>query len=150
MHFTNSIYDYSEAKEYIPGGVDSPVRAFKSVGGTPIFIEKGEGAHLIDIDGNRFIDFVQSWGPLVLGHGDKNIENAAIKAVKNGLSFGAPTLQETTLAKKVNSLFPNIDKIRFVSSGTEATMSAIRVARGFTGRDDINKFEGCYHGHSAS
>ena len=150
MNFTNSINAYSEAKEYIPGGVDSPVRAFKSVGGTPIFIEKGEGAHLIDIDGNRYIDFVQSWGPLVLGHGDKNIENAAIKAVKNGLSFGAPTLQETTLAKKVNSLFPNIDKIRFVSSGTEATMSAIRVARGFTGRDDIIKFEGCYHGHSDS
>ncbi len=141
---------FKEAKEVIPGGVDSPVRAFKSVGGTPVFIEKGEGAYLFDIDGNKYIDFVQSWGPLIFGHCDKDIEEAVISSVKKGLSFGAPTEIETKLATEICMMFDNIDKVRFVSSGTEAVMSAIRLARGFTNRDDIVKFEGCYHGHSDS
>lgn len=150
MHYIKSIKAYEEAKEVIPGGVDSPVRAFKSVGGTPLFIEKGEGAELIDIDGNRYIDYVQSWGPLIFGHSDKKIETAVIKAVKKGLSFGAPTEAETKLASLIVSMFENMEKVRFVSSGTEAVMSAIRLARGFTCKDDIVKFEGCYHGHSDS
>lgn len=139
---------FQEAQELIPGGVNSPVRAFKSVGGTPIFINEGEGAYLKDVDGNKYLDFVQSWGPLIFGHRDEAIEKAVIEAVKHGLSFGAPTLAETELAKLVVSFFDSIDKVRFVSSGTEAVMSAIRLARGFTGRDDIVKFTGCYHGHS--
>lgn len=139
---------FAEAQTLIPGGVDSPVRAFKSVGTTPIFITEGEGAYLKDVDGNRYIDYVQSWGPLLFGHRDETIESAVIDAVKHGLSFGAPTLAETELAKLVVSFFDSIDKVRFVSSGTEAVMSAIRLARGFTGRDDIVKFTGCYHGHS--
>lgn len=150
MNTKSSIDAFNKAQELIPGGVNSPVRAFKSVGGTPIFIEKGEGGYLVDIDGNRYIDYVQSWGPLIFGHADESIENAVIKAVRNGLSFGAPTLAETELAKLVIDLIPSIEKIRFVSSGTEAVMSAIRLARGYTGRDDIIKFEGCYHGHSDS
>lgn len=150
MSIEKSLSAFNAAKEVIPGGVDSPVRAFKSVGGTPIFIAKGEGAYLVDIDGNRYVDFVQSWGPLIFGHGDKTIENAVIEAVKDGLSFGAPTEVETELATEISALFDNIDKIRFVSSGTEAVMSAIRLARGFTNRDDIVKFTGCYHGHSDS
>ncbi len=141
---------FDEAQSLIPGGVNSPVRAFKSVGGIPIFITEGEGAYLKDVDGNRYIDFVQSWGPLLFGHRDESIENAVINAVKHGLSFGAPTEAETELAKLVVSFFDSIDKVRFVSSGTEAVMSAIRLARGFTGRDDIVKFTGCYHGHSDS
>ena len=141
---------FEAAKKVIPGGVDSPVRAFKSVGGTPLFIEKGEGAYLVDIDGNRYIDFVQSWGPLIFGHCDADIENAVIESAKKGLSFGAPTTVETALAEEIVDLFESVDKVRFVSSGTEAVMSAIRLARGFTGRDDIVKFEGCYHGHSDS
>ncbi len=139
---------FLEAQELIPGGVNSPVRAFKSVGGTPIFITKGEGAYMHDIDGNKYVDYVQSWGPLIFGHRDESIEAAVIEAVKHGLSFGAPTEAETKLAKLVVSFFDSIDKVRFVSSGTEAVMSAIRLARGFTGRDDIVKFTGCYHGHS--
>ncbi len=150
MQIENSKIAFLEAKQYIPGGVDSPVRAFKSVGGTPVFMDRGESAYIIDIDGNRYIDFVQSWGPLIFGHCDKDIENAVIKAVKNGLSFGAPTTVETELAKEICEMFDNIDKIRFVSSGTEAVMSAIRLARGFTLKDNIIKFEGCYHGHSDS
>jgi len=146
----NSIDAFREAREFIPGGVDSPVRAFKGVGGTPVFIDRGEGAYLIDIDGNRYIDFVQSWGPLIFGHCDSDIENAVIEAVKKGLSFGAPTLIETALAKEITTLFDNVDKVRFVSSGTEAVMSAIRLARGATNRDGIIKFAGCYHGHSDS
>lgn len=141
---------YNEALQYIPGGVDSPVRAFKSVGGTPPFIERGEGAFLFDIDGNRYIDYVQSWGPLIFGHADKETLEAVCEQAQKGLSFGAPTLLETELAKEIVELFDCIDKIRFVSSGTEAVMSAIRLARGYTGRDDIVKFEGCYHGHSDS
>ncbi len=141
---------FEEAQALIPGGVNSPVRAFKSVGGTPVFIKEGEGGHLIDIDGNSYVDYVQSWGPLIFGHRDEHIEAAVIDAVRHGLSFGAPTLAETELAKEVVSIFDSIDKVRFVSSGTEAVMSAIRLARGYTGRDDIVKFEGCYHGHSDS
>lgn len=141
---------FEEAQTLIPGGVNSPVRAFKSVGGTPIFITEGEGAYLKDVDGNKYVDYVQSWGPLIFGHRDESIEAAVIEAVKHGLSFGAPTQAETELAKLVVGLFDSIDKVRFVSSGTEAVMSAIRLARGFTNRDDIVKFTGCYHGHSDS
>ena len=150
MNRSSSQTAFSEAQELIPGGVNSPVRAFSSVGGTPIFVDKGEGGYLVDIDGNKYIDYVQSWGPLIFGHTDETIEKAVIDAVKKGLSFGAPTLAETELAKLVVGLIDSIDKIRFVSSGTEAVMSAIRLARGFTGRDDIIKFEGNYHGHSDS
>ncbi|RXJ77935.1 glutamate-1-semialdehyde-2,1-aminomutase [Arcobacter sp. F155] len=148
--FEKSIEAYEEACQVIPGGVDSPVRAFKSVGGTPPFIEKGEGAYLVDVDGNKYLDFVQSWGPLIFGHCDEEIEEAVIETVKKGLSFGAPTILETELASEIVEMYENIDKVRFVSSGTEATMSAIRLARGVTGRNDIVKFEGCYHGHSDS
>lgn len=148
--FKKSIKAYKEACEVIPGGVDSPVRAFKSVGGTPPFIKKGKGAYLYDIDGNKYLDFVQSWGPLIFGHCDKDIEKAVIKTAKLGLSFGAPTNLETKLASEIVEMYENIDKVRFVSSGTEATMSAIRLARGVTNKNDIIKFEGCYHGHSDS
>ena len=148
--FDKSIKAYEEACEVIPGGVDSPVRAFKSVGGTPPFIDRGEGAYLFDIDGNKYLDFVQSWGPLIFGHCDKDIENAVIETAKKGLSFGAPTILETQLANEIVEMYDYIDKVRFVSSGTEAVMSAIRLARGVTGKDDILKFEGCYHGHSDS
>ncbi|MEA1893150.1 MAG: glutamate-1-semialdehyde 2,1-aminomutase [Campylobacterota bacterium] len=139
---------FKEAQQLIPGGVNSPVRAFSSVGGTPLFITEGKGAYLTDVDGNNYVDFVQSWGPLIFGHRDEAIESAVIDAVKHGLSFGAPTQAETDLAKLVTSMFSSIDKIRFVSSGTEAVMSAIRLARGYTHRNDIVKFTGCYHGHS--
>ncbi len=145
-----SVEAFKEAQKYIPGGVDSPVRAFKSVGGVPPFIDRGEGAFLIDIDSNRYLDFVQSWGPLIFGHSDEEILNSVVETAKKGLSFGAPTLLETELAKEIVDLFESIDKVRFVNSGTEAVMSAIRLARGYTGRDDIVKFEGCYHGHSDS
>jgi len=150
MSTTASLHAFEEAEELIPGGVNSPVRAFKSVGTTPIFIKEGKGGKLIDIDNNSYVDYVQSWGPLIFGHRDESIEAAVIEAVKHGLSFGAPTLAETQLAKEIVSIFDSIDKVRFVSSGTEAVMSAIRLARGYTGRDDILKFEGCYHGHSDS
>ena len=148
--FKNSIKAYKEAKKVIPGGVDSPVRSFSSVGGTPPFIKKGKGSFLYDIDGNKYLDFVQSWGPLIFGHCDKEIEKVVQKTVKNGLSFGAPTELETKLATDIVEMFDNIDQVRFVSSGTEAVMSAIRLARGVTKRDNIIKFEGCYHGHSDS
>ncbi len=150
MKHTKSIQAYETAKKVIPGGVDSPVRAFKSVGGTPPFIDHGEGGYLVDIDGNRYVDYVQSWGPLILGHCDPTVEAAVIETARKGLSFGAPTLLETELAEEIVALFDAIDKVRFVNSGTEAVMSAIRLARGFTGRDDIVKFKGCYHGHSDS
>jgi glutamate-1-semialdehyde 2,1-aminomutase len=148
--FDKSIEAYEQAKCVIPGGVDSPVRAFGGVIGTPPFISKGEGSYLVDIDGNRYLDFVQSWGPLIFGHCDKDIEEAVIETAKKGVSFGAPTQLETQLANEIVEMFDNIDKVRFVSSGTEAVMSAIRVARGVTGKNDIVKFEGCYHGHSDS
>ena len=141
---------FQEAQKYIVGGVNSPVRAFKSVGGEPPFIKRGKGAYIWDIEGNKYLDFIQSWGPLIFGHCDEEIEEAIIKTVKNGVSFGAPTPLEVELAKEVLELFPHLDLIRFVNSGTEATMSAIRLARGYTGKDDIIKFEGCYHGHSDS
>ncbi|MDD3591196.1 MAG: glutamate-1-semialdehyde 2,1-aminomutase [Sulfurovum sp.] len=150
MAYDKSIAAFEKAYKVIPGGVDSPVRAFKGVEGTPPFIERGEGGYLYDIDGNRYIDFVQSWGPLIFGHADADIQNAVMEAVRNGLSFGAPTEVETALATEITTLFDTIDKVRFVSSGTEAVMSAIRLARGFTGRDNILKFTGCYHGHSDS
>ena len=136
------------AKKYIPGGVDSPVRAFGSVGGEPFVVDCGEGAYLVDIEGNRYLDFIQSWGPLIFGHCDPDIESAVIATAKKGLSFGAPSNLETKLAKLICDEFKNVEKVRFVSSGTEATMSAIRVARGFSGKDGLIKFEGCYHGHS--
>ena len=150
MSYRKSEDAFKEAFSVIPGGVDSPVRAFSSVGGTPPFIDRGEGGYIIDIDENRYIDFVQSWGPLIFGHCDSDIEKAVIDSIKKGLSFGAPTLVETKLAKRIVELFPNIDKVRFVSSGTEAVMSAIRLARGYSKRDDFIKFSGCYHGHSDS
>ena len=150
MAYDKSIAAFEEAYRVIPGGVDSPVRAFSGVEGTPPFIDRGEGAYLYDIDGNRYIDYVQSWGPLIFGHCDADIEASVIEAVKRGLSFGAPTTVETELAEEIVSMFESIDKVRFVSSGTEAVMSAIRLARGATGRDNILKFTGCYHGHSDS
>jgi len=141
---------YEKAKTYFPGGVNSPVRAFRSVGGTPLFIEKGDGSHIWDADGNEFIDFCCSWGPLILGHNNSKVRSKIIEAVNLGTSFGAPTKLENELAELILSNNPFIEKIRFVSSGTEAVMSAIRLARGFTGRNKILKFEGCYHGHSDS
>jgi len=141
---------FAQAQVHIPGGVNSPVRAFRAVGGTPIFFEKAQGAYAWDADGKRYIDYVQSWGPMVLGHAHPEVINAVIETAKFGLSFGAPTERETTLAEKLCALMPSMDMVRFVSSGTEATMSAIRLARAFTKRDNIIKFEGCYHGHSDS
>ncbi|TLU75036.1 glutamate-1-semialdehyde 2,1-aminomutase [Mannheimia varigena] len=141
---------FEQAQKVIPGGVNSPVRAFKGVGGTPVFIEKALGAYITDSDGKQYIDYVGSWGPMVLGHNHPAIIDAVLKAVPNGLSFGAPTAAEITLAELVCKLVPSIEMVRMVSSGTEATMSAIRLARGYTKRDKIIKFEGCYHGHSDS
>ncbi len=141
---------FSIAKRHIPGGVNSPVRAFKSVGGEPVFIKRAQGAYLWDVEDRRYIDYVGSWGPMILGHAHPRIIATVKRVAENGLSFGAPTLIETELAAKICQLIPSLDKIRMVSSGTEATMSAIRLARGFTGRDKIVKFEGCYHGHADS
>jgi glutamate-1-semialdehyde 2,1-aminomutase len=141
---------FAEAQTWIPGGVNSPVRAFRGVGGSPLFFEKGEGACLIDADGKRYIDYVGSWGPMILGHSHPAVVDAVRKQLDKGLGFGAPTELETRMAKRVCELVPSIEKVRMVSSGTEATMSAIRLARGYTGRDKIIKFEGCYHGHSDS
>ena len=141
---------FNEAKNYIPGGVNSPVRAFKGVGGEPIYFERGEGAYLYDVDGNEYIDYVGSWGPMILGHSNLSIVDAVRTELDKGLGFGAPTEIETSLAKKICQLMPSIELVRMVSSGTEATMSAIRLARGYTKRDKIVKFEGCYHGHSDS
>jgi len=146
----NSRKAFKEAFKVITGGVNSPVRAFNSVGGIPPFIDRGEGGYIYDIDGNRYIDFVQSWGPIILGHKNAKVEESVIDAVQKGLSFGAPTLIETKLAKLITDIFEPIEKVRFVNSGTEATMSAIRLARGYTKRDDFIKFVGCYHGHSDS
>lgn len=140
--------EFLKAQKYIPGGVNSPVRAFGSVGSTPVMIDRGEREFIYDIENNEYIDYVLSWGPLIFGHCDKDIEDAVISTAKKGLSFGAPCLLETELAQLVLSKFPHLDKIRFVSSGTEATMSAIRLARGYSNKDGIIKFEGCYHGHS--
>jgi glutamate-1-semialdehyde 2,1-aminomutase len=139
---------FARAKQHIPGGVNSPVRAFKAVGGTPPFISKADGPYIFDVDGKRYIDYVQSWGPMVLGHNNPVIRQAVIDAAANGLSFGAPTEAEVIMAEKVSELVPTMQVLRMVNSGTEATMSAIRLARGFTNRDKILKFEGCYHGHA--
>ncbi len=150
MLYKRSSALFNEAQEYIPGGVNSPVRAFKAVGGTPIFVKEAKGAYLTDEDGNKFIDYIASWGPLILGHAYDPVLNAVIEKAKKGTSFGMPTEIETQLAKLAVSMVPNIDKIRFVNSGTEACMSAVRLARGYTGKDKIIKFAGCYHGHSDS
>jgi glutamate-1-semialdehyde 2,1-aminomutase len=141
---------FEEAKKHIPGGVNSPVRAFRSVGGEPLFIKKAKGSKIVDADNKTYIDYVLSWGPMILGHAHPRVTAALKKAIVNGTSFGAPTELEITLAKMVKKAYPSIDLIRMVSSGTEATMSAIRAARGFTGRDKILKFDGCYHGHADS
>ena len=141
---------FQAAQTHIPGGVNSPVRAFRGVGGDPIFFNKGEGSYLFDEDDNKYIDYVASWGPAILGHAHPKVLAAVAETIQNGLSFGAPTELETRMADKVCEIMPSIDMIRMVSSGTEATMSAIRLARGFTGRDKIVKFEGCYHGHADS
>lgn len=143
-----SIELFNQAKNYIPGAVNSPVRAFNGVGGTPVFIEKADGAYFTDVDGKNYIDYVSSWGPMIHGHNHPAIRQAVIDAAKNGLSFGAPTEVELTMAKKVCELIPSMEQVRMVSSGTEATMSAIRLARGFTAKDKLIKFEGCYHGHA--
>ena len=141
---------FSDAKRFIPGGVNSPVRSFSGVGGTPVFIDHASGAYIFDSSGNRYIDYVGSWGPMILGHAHPKVIAAVKSAAEKGLSFGAPTEIETRMAQRVCELIPSIDLIRMVSSGTEATMSAIRLARGYTGRDKIVKFEGCYHGHADS
>ena len=143
----NSEKLFSKAKQLFPGGVNSPVRAFKSVGGTPLFIKKGDGCRIWDADGNEFIDFCCSWGPLILGHNNKQVREAIIETSSNGTSFGTPTVQENELGELILSNHRFVERIRFVSSGTEAAMSALRLARGYTGRNKVIKFEGCYHGH---
>ena len=146
----NSSNLFSKAQNFIPGGVNSPVRAFKAVGGNPLFIKSAKGAYMYDEDGNRFIELINSWGPMILGHSNDMINKAVIDAIPASLSFGAPTAREVEIAELIIDMFPSIEKVRMVNSGTEATMSAIRLARGFTGRDKIIKFEGCYHGHGDS
>ncbi|MGJ5641979.1 glutamate-1-semialdehyde 2,1-aminomutase [Formosa sp. S-31] len=150
MNYTRSSALFSEAEHVIPGGVNSPVRAFKAVGGTPVFVKEAKGAYLIDEDGNSYIDYINSWGPMILGHAHKPVVDAVIEKTKLGTSFGTPTAIETEIARLAVSMVPNIDKIRFVNSGTEACMSAVRLARGYTKKDKIIKFAGCYHGHSDS
>ena len=150
MLYKRSSALFAEAETVIPGGVNSPVRAFKAVGGTPIFIKKAMGAYLIDEDDNQYIDYINSWGPMILGHAHKPVVDAVIEKTKLGTSFGTPTEIETKIAQLAVSMVPNIEKIRFVNSGTEACMSAVRLARGYTGKDKIIKFAGCYHGHSDS
>lgn len=146
----NSKHLFSEAQRHIPGGVNSPVRAFGAVGGTPLFFERANGAFMFDADGNRYIDYVLSWGPMLLGHGHKDVLQAIRNQLDKAMTFGTPTALEVKLANKICSIVPGMEMIRMVNSGTEATMSAIRLARGYTGRDKIIKFEGCYHGHSDS
>ena len=148
MAIDKSIKLYNKAVTIMPGGVNSPVRAFKSVGGNPIFMKEGKGSHLIDEDNNSYIDYCMSWGPMILGHADDDVIKAIIDVAKNGTSFGTPNRYEVQIAELIVERFESIDKVRFVNSGTEATMSAIRLARGFTGRDKIIKFDGCYHGHA--
>jgi glutamate-1-semialdehyde 2,1-aminomutase len=148
MKTSNSEKLFETAKNYIPGGVNSPVRAFKSVGGVPIFMQKGKGSKLTDVDGNEYIDFIGSWGPHLFGHNPAFIKEALLKAIENGISFGAPTELEVNMAVLISEMVPSIEVVRMVNSGTEATMSAVRAARGYTGRDKFIKFEGCYHGHA--
>ncbi|MCF6295785.1 MAG: glutamate-1-semialdehyde 2,1-aminomutase [Flavobacteriaceae bacterium] len=150
MIYKRSSTLFAQAEQVIPGGVNSPVRAFKAVGGTPIFVKEAKGAYLYDEDGNRLIDYINSWGPMLLGHAFEPVVNAVIDKAKKGTSFGMPTEIETQIAELAVAMVPNIDKIRFVNSGTEACMSAVRLARGYTGKDKIIKFAGCYHGHSDS
>lgn len=150
MLYTRSSQLFADAEKVLPGGVNSPVRAFKGVGGTPLFIKKAKGAYLFDEDNNKLIDYINSWGPMILGHAYQPVVEAVIEKAKLGTSFGTPTEIETEIAQLAVSMVPNIDKIRFVNSGTEACMSAIRLARGYTKRDKIIKFSGCYHGHSDS
>ena len=150
MNIKNSINEFKRAQESIPGGVNSPVRAFKSVQGDPVFIKKAKGSRITDIDGNEYIDFVGSWGPMILGHADERVINAIQTAAISGTSYGAPTIAETELAELIKKMVPSMELIRMVNSGTEATMSALRLARGFTGRDLVIKFQGCYHGHADS
>jgi len=148
MLYQRSSALFADAQNYIPGGVNSPVRAFKSVGGTPIFISKAEGAYIYDEDGRAYVDYINSWGPMIVGHTHPDVLAATVEQMKKGFSFGTPTELETEIAKSITSVVPNVDMVRMVNSGTEACMSAVRLARGFTGRDKIVKFEGCYHGHS--
>ncbi|HEY4784415.1 MAG TPA: glutamate-1-semialdehyde 2,1-aminomutase [Bacteroidales bacterium] len=150
MNLQNSIKEFSRALESIPGGVNSPVRAFKSVNGNPVFIKQAKGSRITDIDDNEYIDFVSSWGPMILGHADERVLNAIRTAALKGTSYGAPTIAETELAELIKKMVPSIELVRMVNSGTEATMSALRLARGFTGRDLVLKFQGCYHGHADS
>ncbi|MDH3384053.1 MAG: aminotransferase class III-fold pyridoxal phosphate-dependent enzyme, partial [Deltaproteobacteria bacterium] len=148
MKTENSRKLFRQAQKLIPGGVNSPVRAFRSVGGTPLFVAKAKGATVTDADGNTFLDYVSSWGPMILGHAHPKIVSAIRSAAGRGTSYGAPTAGEVALARLIRRAFPSIEKVRLVSSGTEAAMSAVRLARGVTGRDKIVKFEGCYHGHA--
>jgi glutamate-1-semialdehyde 2,1-aminomutase len=147
VNFGESERLFAEAQTLMPGGVSSPVRAFRAVGGTPVFVERGEGAYLVDVDGNRYVDYVLSWGPLILGHAHPRVVAALEEAVKRGTSYGAPTALEAELARLIRDAMPSVELVRFVNSGTEATMSALRLARAFTGRSKIVKFAGCYHGH---
>lgn len=148
MNINRSEELFNEAKKYIPGGVNSPVRAFKSVGGNPLFIESGRGAYFTDVDGNEYIDYIGSWGPHLFGHNPDFIKSALLQAIEKGTSFGAPTEMEIKMAKLLTEMIPSLEMVRMVNSGTEATMSAVRAARGFTGREKFIKFEGCYHGHA--
>ena len=148
MQTSNSKQLFTRAQESIPGGVNSPVRAFRSVGGEPLFMDKAYGSKMLDVDGNEFIDYVGSWGPMIIGHANEHVLGRIQDFMKNGLSFGAPTKLEIDLAEKIRGIVPSMELVRMVNSGTEATMSAIRAARGYTGRDKIIKFSGCYHGHA--
>src|SRR5437867_1224560 len=148
MRNKRSIQLFARAQKILPGGVDSPVRAFKSVGATPLFIKRASGARLVDIDGNELIDYVMSWGPLIHGHAPRGLVKALKTVVANGTSYGAPSPLEVELGERVRRLMPSLERVRFVNSGTEAAMSAVRVARAATGRERIVKFEGCYHGHA--
>ena len=150
MKKTKSIAYYKKALRYMPGGVNSPVRAFKAVGGSPVFIDRAKGSKIYDVDGNSYIDYMLSWGPIILGHAHPEVVKVIVAAAKKGTSFGASTLAEIELAQLITQAFPGIDEVRLVNSGTEATMSAIRLARGYTKKDKLVKFSGCYHGHSDS
>ena len=148
MRYQRSSNLFQSAQNVIPGGVNSPVRAFKAVGGTPVFVQKAKGAYLYDVDGNRLIDYISSWGPMILGHAFEPVIQAVKDSADRGTSYGMPTELETQIAQLAVQMVPNIDKVRMVNSGTEACMSAVRLARGYTGREKIIKFAGCYHGHS--
>jgi glutamate-1-semialdehyde 2,1-aminomutase len=150
MNFTNSINQFNRARKSLPGGVNSPARAFKSVGGNPVFIARAKGAKMWDIDGNEYIDYVSSWGPMIVGHADERVIKAITEAAQRGTSYGAPTVGETDMAEQIKKMKPSMDIVRMVNSGTEACMSALRLARGYTGRNKFIKFEGCYHGHADS